>query len=64
MEVTGVSFGSPKRPYTTKSQGDATINQILKTPTQLQIIRLLPIFVQIRNFRFLVFHQNKPLKKL
>ena len=55
-EVTGVSFGSQKRPYTTKSQDDATINQILKTPTQLKIIRLLSIFVHIRNFCLLVFY--------
>ena len=60
MEVTRVSFGSLKRPYTTKSQGNATINQIFKTPTELQIIRLLSIFVQIRSFRFLVFlHSTK-----
>ena len=43
-----------------------TINQILKTPTQLQVIELLSIFVHIQNLYLLFyvkFHQNKPLKK-
>ena len=44
-KVTRVSFRTPK--YAKKSQNDAAINQILKTPTQLQMIELPSIFVYI-----------------
>ena len=42
-----------KRLYATKMC--VTINPILKTPTELQIIRLLSIFVHIQSFYLLLF---------
>ena len=55
IKVTGVSFGTPKD-YATYSQNDTTINQILKTPTQLKMIGLLFIFVLIQSLCFALFY--------
>ena len=54
-----------KKLYTTRSQNDASNNQILETSTQPQMTGLLSIFVQIQSLRlllFLRFTKIKPLK--
>ena len=54
-----------KRLYATKSQNDATNNQILETPTLPQMTRLFSIFVHIQSLFLLLFsHFSKiePLK--
>ena len=52
-KLTRVSFGTPKVLYTTKMC--VTINHIMKTPTQLQMIGLFPILVHIETLYFLLF---------
>ena len=54
-----------KRLYATKSQNDATNNQILETPTQPQMPGLIFIFINIQSLclkLFLYFTKIKPLK--
>ena len=54
-KVIGVSCGTPED-YATKSQNDTTINQILKTPYQSQMIGLISIFVHIQSLCLLLFY--------
>ena len=54
-KVTGVSLGTP-RLYAVKSQNDVSINRVLKTPTQQQMIRFLSIFVHIQSLCFLLLY--------
>ena len=52
-----------KKIYATKSQTDATINQILKTPTQDGLFPSSFLFKASISYYF-TFHKNEALKKL
>ena len=60
-----VSFRTPKDYMLTKSQNDATINQILKTQTQFQMIGLFPSLFMFKACvsHYFTFQENKACKK-